>query len=124
MRFIRIADPDSCTGCKSCEVACSNAYYKTEDHDLSCIKIETDGIHACTQCGMCMKVCPASAITLNKRGIYMINRKTCIGCLACMDICPENAICKSWENVFATKCTVCGLCVKACPNDVLEIAES
>ena len=51
----------------------------------------------------------------------MIDRKACIGCLACADICPADVICKSHDNIFATKCTACGLCVRACENGVIQI---
>jgi len=117
---------EACEACRSCEMACAMAYYKTDDIEYSCIRLsgnEVGMVHfdLCTQCGKCAEVCPMDAITKNPQGVYMISRKTCIGCLACMDICPTNVIVKSHSNIFATKCTSCGICVKACPMDVLAI---
>ncbi len=121
MQYVKVKAAEDCISCKSCEAACSQAYYKTDDGAYSCIHIREDRIHACTQCGECASVCPVEAIHPNAKGVYIIDRKLCVGCLACMDICPEEVICKSDKNLFATKCTACGLCVKACPREVLEL---
>lgn len=125
MKKLVVKNIQDCEACRSCEMACAQAYYKTDDAEYSCIHIGGTAamvkIDLCTQCGKCADVCPVEAISQNAQGVYMISRKTCVGCLACMDICPADVICKSPQNVFATKCTSCGICVKACPKDVLAI---
>lgn len=125
MKRLVVKNIQNCTGCGNCERACAKAYYKAEIRDYSCIRVKDIGtgseIRVCTQCGKCADVCPVEAIRQNPQGVYMIDRKVCIGCLACADICPEDVICKSHDNIFATKCTACGLCVRACENDVIQI---
>ena len=121
MKRLIVKNIQNCTGCGSCERACAKAYYKTEDREYSCIRIMDAQIRVCTQCGKCADVCPMEAIRQYPQGVYMIDRKACIGCLACADICPADVICKSHDNIFATKCTACGLCVRACENGVIQI---
>jgi ferredoxin len=50
----------------------------------------------CTQCKICMKSCPADAITMNP--YPEIDRSACIQCFCCNEMCPEGAmeIRKSW----------------------------
>ena len=127
MKRLTVTDPSKCKACFACEVACSSAYYKKYDKELSCIRVTGDAlkinISTCTQCGKCMDVCPTGAISQNKKGIYMIDKSTCVGCMACVDICPRNVMCKSYDNIYVTKCTSCGICVKACPEQILEVTE-
>jgi uncharacterized Fe-S center protein len=51
----------------------------------------------CTGCASCMKVCPASAISIVKKK-SVINPEACIGCFECMHACPEHAIDINWET--------------------------
>jgi NAD-dependent dihydropyrimidine dehydrogenase PreA subunit len=44
----------------------------------------------CTLCGVCVEICPADAITLNKT--VAINLHACTGCGTCVERCPEQAI--------------------------------
>ena len=53
----------------------------------------------------------------------MIDRKTCFGCLACMDICPQDLIRKHPDNLYVSKYVACGICAKACPQDVLAVED-
>ena len=116
-----------CMACLECVRACSVAFYKEFDEDLSCIRILAKGNEAkpsvCIQCGKCMKVCEHEAITQNpKTGVYMINKKLCTSCGKCAEICPMKVM-VSPENAPTTKCIACGICVKACPMELLEIVE-
>lgn len=127
MKKLIVKNPESCVGCHSCETACAKAYYKTDAIEYAVLRVHTDGrgageVRVCTQCGICADICPVEAIHPNAQGVFLIDRAVCIGCLACMDICPADVIAKSHDNDFATKCTACGLCARACPQKVLEIA--
>ncbi|MGI6337177.1 MAG: DUF362 domain-containing protein [Eubacteriales bacterium] len=44
----------------------------------------------CISCGVCMRTCPAHAITLSPKPHF--NRRTCICCFCCQEFCPESAI--------------------------------
>ena len=43
----------------------------------------------CTQCGVCLEVCPVDAIDINRK---RINYKSCLRCLRCYEACSENMI--------------------------------
>ncbi len=127
MKKLAVTKNVECMACLECVRACSEAFYKEFDEDLSCIKIVAKGAGAkpmtCIECGKCMKVCEHEAITQNpKTGIYMINKKKCVGCGKCVEVCPMKVMVHKAESPV-TKCIACGICVKACPMEILEIVE-
>ncbi len=46
----------------------------------------------CKGCLACMKVCPANAITGEKKKPHLISADICIKCGACFDVCKFNAV--------------------------------
>ena len=47
----------------------------------------------CSGCGLCEKVCPYGALSLDSRErVMMVNRALCKGCGACAGVCPSGAI--------------------------------
>ena len=127
MKKLTVKKGAECMACLECVRACSEAFYKEMDEDLSCIKIVAKGAGAkpmiCIQCGKCMKACEHEAITQNpKTGVYMINKKKCVGCGKCVEVCPMKVMVHKEESPVS-KCIACGICVKACPMEVLEIVE-
>ena len=128
MKKLAVNKNATCMACLQCVQACSEAFYKEFDPDLSCIQIAAgkDGgakPMLCIQCGKCMRVCEHGAITQNpKTGVYMINKKLCVGCGKCVAECPMKVMVHKAENPVS-KCIACGICVRACPMEVLEIVE-
>lgn len=49
----------------------------------------------CVDCGICVKKCPANAITLNP---LKIDRDKCIGCAICIGECPVRAFAIPWGS--------------------------
>ena len=127
MKKLVVKKNSECMACLECVRACSVAFYKEFDPDLSCIQIVAKGDGAkpmtCIQCGKCMKVCEHEAITQNpKTGVYMISKKNCVGCGKCVEVCPMKVMVLKPENP-ASKCIACGICAKVCPMEILEIVE-
>jgi len=51
-------------------------------------------LDTCNSCGVCVKVCPANALSINKQKNpkpKMINKK-CDACQGCLQLCPQKAI--------------------------------
>ncbi len=46
----------------------------------------------CIGCLRCLKVCPVSAITGEKKKAHKIDEKICIRCRACYEVCPVDAV--------------------------------
>ena len=128
MKKLAVKKNSECMACLQCVQACSEAFYKDFDEDLSCIRITAGKNGAakpmiCIQCGKCMKACEHEAITQNpKTGVYMINKKKCVGCGKCVEVCPMKVMVHKADNPVS-KCIACGICVKACPMEILEIVE-
>lgn len=120
------ADDSLCIGCGKCMDACSGAYYKTEDRNLACLRVDEkpDGsfhVRVCDQCGECAAVCNTSVIREDKSGIFRLYKKECAGCLMCVGYCPHDVMVQNDSALEPSKCIACGLCVKACPAGALSI---
>jgi len=120
--------PEKCKGCMECMKACSNVHFKTKDGgEQSAIQItKKNGIYhmlACDQRGLCLDMCPVGALKRNKKGVIILDKKTCIGCQACVGFCPIGAMRKSSNRIEPFKCISCGACVRACPENALELVE-
>ena len=126
MKYLKTS-PSACSGAKSCEKACSKAFFKQEDAALSCIHHQKTGekhdLNVCNQCGECIAICPVKALSRNKAGVVMIDKKTCVGCFMCVGFCPTVSMRRAPGKVEPFKCVSCGICVKACPSKALTIEE-
>ena len=116
-----------CVGCHQCEIACAKAYYKVEDPAYACIRIEDgeDGqkIHICNQCGKCAEVCNTCVIQPNPKGGWERRRMECLGGVRGVGLCPEQVMVQSDKHLEPSKCTACGICVKACPTGAIYMVE-
>ena len=128
MKYLKTA-AEKCENVRACERWCAEIYYKTEDPSYSSIRVvkRPDGrmkLQVCTQCGVCIDVCPTRALRRNKLGVVMLDRKTCIGCFQCVGFCPEEAVFQHPDLPYPIKCIACGQCAKVCPHGALEVAEA
>lgn len=98
----------------------------------------------CLGYGSCTTVCPYDLITMDDKGLPIIDRSDCTGCGACVDICPRNTItllqqndtpfvaCVSHDKARTVRqvckldaktiigCIGCKACVKVCPVEAIE----
>ena len=90
---------EKCSGCRRCEIACSLYHEGKIWPEASRIRVFmlVPGVEIpslCFQCENypCVEACPTDALSVNSQ---------------------TGAV-----NVDASKCTACGLCIKACPGNV------
>jgi Fe-S-cluster-containing dehydrogenase component/DMSO reductase anchor subunit len=138
-------DPDRCTGCQACELACSIENGLGTDRSWrSVITFNPDGLPgapryhlslACNHCEepACMHACPALAYSRDSgTGAVLLDPDRCIGCRYCAWACPYGAPTFEEERGVMGKCTFCshrlsdGLkpaCATLCPTGALDFAE-
>ncbi|MHA2352768.1 MAG: 4Fe-4S dicluster domain-containing protein [Candidatus Thorarchaeota archaeon] len=120
-------DLSKCTGCRSCETACS--FYRTGkvSRHLSRIKVmhiyETgiDGPVSCIQCDerYCMS-CPEDTLKIGSLGQVIASPTICTRCEACVTKCPIGAI--ELFNDIIYVCDLCGgrpRCVDVCTEGAI-----
>jgi ferredoxin len=90
----------------------------------------------CTGCGACVRVCPAHAISGEKKKPHTIASELCIDCGACGRVCPKGGIQNSigractavkrseWPKprIDIKACMSCSICIDACPAGCLELS--
>ena len=129
MKKLVVSKENPCKACLSCVRACSEAFYKTFDQDLSCVRIiaKPDGepkVQNCIMCGKCARTCTHDAISQNAKGVYMIDKRKCVGCGDCVKACPMQVmVMPAGEDARPSKCIACGICAKACPMGVLAVED-
>ena len=130
-----VISPDKCTGCRTCELACS--YTKTDsfnpkDSAISVLSYDEAGLQVpmtCLQCEEphCMMVCTVNAISKDsKSGVVQVDGDKCIGCKMCEKNCEFDAIhvVDNLAKVDYDKCTQCMVCVEKCPVSVIQGKEA
>jgi len=94
-------DPNKCTGCLQCEMACAYRHHKTFNTAKSRIKVfgfEREGRkvpYTCTQCdeAWCLHACPVQAIARDPRtGAKVVLEDLCVGCKVCTIACPFGTV--------------------------------
>jgi anaerobic carbon-monoxide dehydrogenase iron sulfur subunit len=129
-------EPEKCTGCKQCEMACSYHAEGVFNPAKSRIKIFTfhhEGRfvpYTCTQCSeaWCMHACPVEAIVLNEQtGAKEVRADVCVGCKVCTISCPFGTVNYNQDAHVVAKCDLCGgdpECAKACPTAAITYVDA
>jgi DMSO reductase iron-sulfur subunit len=139
-----VFDPNRCTGCGACQLACS--IENQLGPERSWRRIETFNPRhypsvplyhlslACNHCDepACMYACPALAYSRDKEtGAVILDEAKCIGCKYCSWACPYDAPVFDQARGVMSKCTFCnhrlqdGLkpaCAALCPTAALDFA--
>lgn len=144
MSYVISFDPNRCSGCYACTVACmdQNDLFteKSEDAWRQVFRVESASFPeakinlACLHCQdtPCMSACPTGAICKDdETGIIQVRQELCIGCHSCSLACPFG-IPRFGADGKMQKCQMCierveeGLepaCVHTCPTKALKIGE-
>ena len=126
--------PDKCTGCRTCELACSffhDGEFRPTTSRISIHTWEMEGFSTpmtCQQCedAPCVAVCPSGAMHIDPTlNCVAWDAEKCIGCRMCTLACPFGAVFYQRPNRIV-KCDLCGgkpECVAFCPTGALEYVE-
>lgn len=109
------SDPQKCTACHRCEIACAMAHHGTCRPELARIRIhcfDNPGFNVpvvCMACedAPCIKVCPVNARIREQSGSVVTDTDRCIGCRACVYICP---VASPAVNPHTGQTMTCDLC--------------
>jgi len=124
-------DLEKCTGCRTCELACSFERENVFNRKKSAIRvvkeelIGLDGPVVCQLCRRpkCVEACPEGALVKTlELGVVKVNEKKCTGCRACDEACPYGAINIHPDRETPIICDLCDgkpACVEWCHAEAL-----
>jgi len=135
--------PERCTGCKSCEIACSVQHSKSKNLfgalaedpvPMKRLFVETAaGIKmpvVCRHCddAPCINSCITGCLYKDENGYVRRKKGRCIGCWTCIMTCPFGVVTRDTHHHLAVKCDRCHkldtpACVAACPTGALVLAD-
>jgi carbon-monoxide dehydrogenase iron sulfur subunit len=136
--FILI-DPEKCSGCRLCEMACAMIHTGRCSPEHSRIRILSfagGSSHVpllCQACehAPCIKCCPMNARGRTAEGAVVTDADRCIGCRACLYICPFATPVVNPDTGKTMTCDLCAddgtgpWCVKACRDcGALKVSET
>ncbi|UCD63763.1 MAG: 4Fe-4S dicluster domain-containing protein [Candidatus Zixiibacteriota bacterium] len=132
MSYRFTVSPHLCTGCRTCELACSFMHAvegkrgATRIHPLETGFKELWVPVVCLQCddAACVKSCLVDALKRNpETGTIDLDREVCVRCMACVAACPFGCSLLDDQHNLVVKCDLCGgdpACAHFCPTHALE----
>jgi electron transport complex protein RnfB len=123
-------DITKCTGCRKCEAACPTKVIKVlpaSKQVLVTCHSKDKGVDTkkncqvgCIACGICVKVCPFDALSI-ENNLSRIDLDKCRVCGLCVSKCPTKAITdfipQRSKAFVMDNCNGCQICTKVCPVD-------
>ncbi len=131
MRKIKV-EAEKCSGCRVCEIVCSNVHtrsFRPSASRITVLKDDAIGMDypvVCHQCSDCTasQACSSAALTREQDGRLRIDNDVCIGCGACLKACKYNAL-KILDDlpIVCDLCNESPACVMRCPTKALTFVE-
>lgn len=127
-----LVDARVCSGCRSCELACSFKHEGAYAPFLSRVRVNKDEESGrdepvvCRQCGVarCVQACPCGALSREPRtGAVLVDAGLCVRCGECAAACPFGAIRAHPDNALPLICDLCDgdpACVSSCVTGALR----
>ena len=132
-KILQAQGMNKCIGCFSCMLVCSSVNQKNHSITKSAIVIKTSGgiegkffSTVCLGCATeiaCVEACPSKALEPRLGGGVILNKDKCIGCRRCEGACIAKAVFFDEETKKPIICKHCGVCVKFCPHECLEMED-
>ena len=132
MKYRFTVNPNLCTGCRTCELACSFTHAIDNIRGQSRIYPLDGGFKdlwvpvVCLQCddAACVKSCLVDALKRNpETGAIELNQEVCVKCMACVAACPFGCSIFDQQHQIIVKCDLCGgdpACAHFCPTKALQ----
>ena len=132
MKHRFVVNPDLCTGCRTCELACSFTHAVEGIRGQTRIQPLDGGFKdlwvpvVCLQCddAACIKSCLVDALRRNEEtGAIELNQEVCVKCMACVAACPFGCAIFDQQHDMIVKCDLCGgdpACAHFCPTKALQ----
>ncbi|MGQ9632538.1 MAG: 4Fe-4S dicluster domain-containing protein [bacterium] len=132
-KLLRAPNMAQCIGCSCCMLACARYRYDSLSIARSAIQVRTAGglrgafiadyCLGCRDDPPCAAVCHPRALTPRPGGGVAFDREKCITCWKCVAACPVKGIHADEEIHQIIVCDHCGICVRFCPHECLELEE-
>jgi Fe-S-cluster-containing dehydrogenase component len=140
-----VVNADVCVGCQRCESNCTTVNDGMASISNSRVKVtrnlfsNNNGIgqwsdlytadgwvyfpDTCRQCDPppCGEACPFDAIYADERGVKLVNEDACLSCGLCVPACPWDMMVMNTITGKACKCNGCDACVEGCPSGALRV---
>ena len=132
MSFVLRARPETCSGCRACQLACSEAHGEGFNPSRSRLVVAKDDVGGvdqpivCRFCdpAPCVNACLTGALLKTAGGWLSLRDGDCVACHACVAACPFDALKMDPSGSCPLACDGCDghpACVGVCVTGALEI---